>query len=441
MADQLPSVVVIYTDDLGYGDVGFTGGDGVATPHLDDLAASGATMRRWYANSPVCSPSRAALLTGRHPARAGVSQILGAKRGMNGLPAQQTLATRLRDAGYQTALVGKWHLGTSSESSPAGHGFGSFFGFLAGCVDYYSHIMYWDRANPLHDLWQGSEETWRNGEYLTTMITDAACEFLERVEGPSFLFVSYNAPHYPLHAPAEYVARFDHLPDDRRMIAAMMAAVDDGVGRIVETLDRLGRRENTIVFFSSDNGPSAESRNWLNGEEIAFAGGSTGGLRGHKGSLYEGGIRVPTCWSWPGTVTPGTTLDVPGQMSDVAPTVLAAAGLPYDDVDGTSQLGPLTGSPADERLLFWEYDGQTAVSDGTWKLVRHPREKLGAGEIEPVGLYRLDRDETETTNQYEAGHPDATRLGSALDGFESELAGWQEKIAASGQYPAILETK
>lgn len=441
MSPRPPHIIVIYTDDLGFGDVGFTGGQGVSTPHLDALAASGATMGRWYSNSPVCSPSRAALLTGRHPARAGVSQILGARRGMHGLPPQETLATRLARAGYTTALVGKWHLGTSAESSPAAHGFGSFFGFLAGCVDYYSHIMYWDRANPLHDLWVGAEETWRNGEYLTTMITDAAVDFIEKADGPQFLFVSYNAPHYPLHAPADYVARHAHLPEDRRMIAAMMSAVDDGVGRIVETLERLGRRDDTIVFFSSDNGPSAEERNWLNGDEIAFAGGSAGGLRGHKGSLFEGGIRVPTVWSWPGTIPAGTRPDTPGQMADVAPTVLAAAGIPCDDVDGSSLLPVLSGDPGDPRLLFWEYDGQTAVSDGDWKLVRHPRERLGARETEPVGLYRLATDPAETTNLFEPGHPDAQRLEEELNRFETELASWNDAIAAAGQYPALLDAE
>lgn len=428
-----PNVIVIYTDDLGYGDVGFTGGEGVSTPHLDALAASGATMRRWYANSPVCSPSRAALLTGRHPVRAGVSQILGARRGRGGLPQQPTLASTLRDAGYETALVGKWHLGTSAESSPAAHGFTSFFGFLAGCVDYYSHIMYWDsRTNPLHDLWEDTDETWRNGEYLTTMITERACEFIEKVDSPSFLLVSYNAPHYPLHAPEEYVARHADLPWGRRMIAAMISAVDDGVGRIVETLERSGKRDDTIIFFSSDNGPSAETRNWLSGEEVAFPGGSSGGLRGHKGSLFEGGIRVPTLWSWPASIPAGLDLDVPAQMSDVAPTVLAAAGIPYDDVDGVSLLDVLGVVATHERLLFWEYDGQTAVMDGDWKLVRHPREMLGEGEVLPVALFDLAADEAETTNLYAPEHPEAVRLGAELDRFEAQVAGWEQCIVAAG---------
>ncbi|SDS28187.1 sulfatase-like hydrolase/transferase [Microlunatus soli] len=443
---ERPHLIVIYTDDLGYGDVGFLGPSDIATPHLDALAAGGATMRRWYSNSPVCSPSRAALLTGCHPSRAGVDHILGAPRGRDGLPPQPTLASRLADAGYATSMVGKWHLGTSESSSPRALGFGSFFGFLAGCVDYYSHIMYWGDHHPIHDLWTGTQETWRNGEYLTTMITDAAVQVIDEVaDDPMFLFVSYNAPHYPLHAPQEYVDRNAHLPEDRRMIAAMMSAVDDGVGEIVAALERQGIRDNTIILFSSDNGPSAEERNWLNGEEIAFAGGSAGGLRGHKGSLYEGGIRMPTLWSWPARITPGTQITTCCQMSDVLPTVLDAAGIPPADqhvVDGSSVLDLLTGtkSEPEDRLLYWEYDGQTAVSDGTWKLVRNVRERLGAPTVEKIGLYHLAVDEAETSNLYAADHSEAVRLGAALDDFETRLTGWQQQISQQGQELSPIPT-
>lgn len=439
---ERPHVIVIYTDDLGYGDVGFLGPSDISTPHLDALAAGGATMRRWYSNSPVCSPSRAALLTGCHPSRAGVNHILGAPRGRDGLPPQPTLASRLADAGYATSIVGKWHLGTSESSSPQALGFHSFFGFLAGCVDYYSHIMYWGDHHPIHDLWSGTQEAWRNGEYLTTMITDAAVQVIDTVvDDPMFLFVSYNAPHYPLHAPQEYVDRNAHLPEDRRMIAAMMSAVDDGVGEIVAALERQGILDDTLILFSSDNGPSAEERNWLNGEEIAFAGGSAGGLRGHKGSLYEGGIRMPTLWSWPSRIAPGTEISTSCQMSDVLPTVLDAVGLLPDPaeppaVDGTSVLGLLTGADASEpedRLLYWEYDGQTAVSDGSWKLVRNVRERLGAPTTERIGLYHLDDDEAETTNRFAANQPDAARLAAALDDFEAHLEDWQRQIAQQGQ--------
>ncbi|MGJ6980790.1 sulfatase family protein [Aestuariimicrobium soli] len=432
-AADRPHIIVIYTDDLGFGDVGFNGATDVATPHLDALAASGAVMARWYSNSPVCSPSRAALLTGRHPIHAGVGAILGSDRGsVHGLLPQPTLASRLAEAGYRTSLVGKWHLGTTEESHPLRSGFQRFFGFLAGCVDYYSHIMYWGRTLPVHDLWEQSDEVWRNGRYLTHMITETACQVIEeRGDDPFFLMVSYNAPHYPLHAPQEYVDRFGHLPDDRRMIAAMIAAVDDGVGELVATLEREGLRDNTVIMFSSDNGPSAEARNWLNGDELAFAGGSTGGLRGHKGSLYEGGIRVPGLWSWPARIPAGQTLHASCQMSDVTPTLLSAAGVDTaDELDGRSLLPLLTAESdtPEPRLLFWEYEGQRAVSDGDWKLVTAPRDRLGSDEdTEPDALFCLADDPAETRNLIASEPTQRQRLAPALTTFDARVTGWRER--------------
>ena len=278
-----PNIVIIYTDDLGWGDLGCYGSPDIRTPHLDALAARGVRMTEWYSNSPVCSPSRAALLTGRHPAHAGVQSILGARRDTHGLPAQSTLASELSAAGWRTAVFGKWHLGVEAGSAPLRFGFDHHFGFRAGCVDYYSHIMYWGVRNPLHDLWSDDDEVWHNGDYLTDLITDRAVEFISSVDDPFLCYVAYNAPHYPMHAPADAMAQYAHLPWDKQVMAAMISRVDDGVGRIVDVLERTGQLEDTIIFFSSDNGPSAEERNWLGGEEIAYAGGSTGGLRGHKG--------------------------------------------------------------------------------------------------------------------------------------------------------------
>lgn len=417
-----PNVVVIYADDLGYGDVGCFGSDDIRTPHLDRLAARGIRLTNWYSNSPVCSPSRASLLTGRHPVNAGVQEILGGKRGTPGLPEQPTLASRLRDAGYGTGLFGKWHLGTSDGYRPMDRGFDRHFGFLAGCVDYYSHIFYWGQGqNPVHDLWDDEAEAWDNGRYLTDVIAEKASEFIQaQGDEPFFCFVPFNAPHYPMHAPKEYVDRFPELPEDRRIMAAMISAMDDGIGRILDTLEQRGLTENTIVFFSSDNGPSTESRNWLNGEEIDYQGGSTGGLRGNKGSLFDGGIRVPAIVSWPAALPQGAEWTEPAAMMDVVPTVLDAVGLPAaPEVDGVSVLDAWKAQDAaPERTLFWEYGPQLAARRGPWKLVTSAREHLGGPfELGSVVLVNLDDDPAESMD-VSASHP---QIAAEL---QAELSAW-----------------
>ncbi|WP_336647431.1 sulfatase-like hydrolase/transferase [Microbacterium sp. MMO-10] len=418
-----PNVVVIYADDLGYGDVGCFGGDDVRTPHLDRLAARGVRLTNWYSNSPVCSPSRAALLTGRHPVHAGVQEILGGKRGTAGLPAQPTLASRLQDEGYRTGIFGKWHLGTGSGYRPLDRGFAQHFGFLAGCVDYYSHIFYWGQGqNPVHDLWDDEREVYDNGRYLTEVLAEKAASFIADGGAEPFLcYVPFNAPHYPMHAPKEYVDRFPELPDDRRIMAAMIAAMDDGVGRILDALEAAGIADDTIVFFSSDNGPSTESRNWLDGEEIDYQGGSTGGLRGNKGSLFDGGIRVPAIISWPAALPQGAEWAEPAAMMDILPTVLEAAGAPASaEADGTSVLGALRAlAPlSDERTLFWEYGPQLAARRGPWKLTTSAREHLGGPfTLGSTVLANLDDDPAEAAD-LSAEHPE---IAAAL---RAELEAW-----------------
>ncbi|MGK5680998.1 sulfatase family protein [Actinoplanes sp. URMC 104] len=421
-----PNVVIIYADDLGYGDLGCFGAGELDTPALDGLAAAGARLTQWYANSPVCSPSRASLLTGRHPAHAGVEAILGGSRDTVGLPPQSTLAGHLRDRGYATGIFGKWHLGADPAYGPLERGFDEHFGFRAGCVDYYSHIYYWDNRNPVHDLWDGEDEVWLNGEYLTTVIARKAVEFIERADGPFLCYVPFNAPHYPMHAPAEYVSQFAHLPEGRRMTAAMIKAMDDGVAAILDALDRTGRRDDTIVFMSSDNGPSIEERNWLNGEEVSYDGGSAGGLRGHKGSLFEGGIRVPAIVRWPGVIPPGTRDDVVGSMADVVPTVLHAVdgAEPSDPtIDGRSLLRRLTGADAAaERWLYWEYEGQRAGRLGDWKVVLDACESMQAEVAVPAALYDLAADPAET-NDLSGTHPEQ------FERMRGELATWARRCA------------
>ena len=429
---SVPNIVVIYADDLGYGDLGCYGSPAAGTPRLDALAASGVRATGWYSNAPVCSPSRAALLTGLHPDNAGVTSILGGRRGTPGLPADRTtLATRLRAHGYATGLFGKWHLGLAAQHRPTAHGFDEFFGFLAGCVDYYSHIFYWGQAggvNPAHDLWDGDREVWHNGRYLTELITDRAVDFVDRHAGaqPFFCYVPYNAPHYPMHAPTEYLDRFADLPPDRRVMAAMVAALDDGVGRIMDALVRNGIADDTIVVFSSDNGPSSESRNWLDGTEDAYYGGSAGIFRGHKGSLFDGGIREPFLISYPRVLPAGMVCDGVAQMSDVVPTVLALAGLPVpSDVDGVDVSAMLRGGPSPHRRVYWAQDAQLAVREGPWKLVLDGEVDLDrrTPRPDPVHLSHVDDDPGERVN-LAAAHPERTaRLTRAVRDWYANLKG------------------
>ncbi|MET9021791.1 sulfatase-like hydrolase/transferase [Actinopolymorpha sp. NPDC004070] len=435
-----PNIVILYADDLGWGDLGCFGADDLDTPALDGLAASGVRLPEWYSNSPVCSPSRASLLTGRYPAHAGVEAILGGSRRTPGLPPQPTLGDELRDRGYATGIFGKWHLGAQASYGPLHRGFDRHFGFRAGCVDYYSHIYYWGNHAPLHDLWEDEQEVWQNGEYLTAVIADRAADHIEQhADRPFFCYVPFNAPHYPLHAPAEYINAFAHLPLDRQLMAAMIKAMDDGIAHILHTLERLGLRENTLVFFSSDNGPSVEERNWLNGEEVSYTGGSAGGLRGHKGSLFEGGIRVPGIVSWPARLPAGTELVGPGAMMDVLPTVLEAVdghAPTRTDLDGRSVLTRLRPGGRDaeaDRWLFWEYEGQLATRHGRWKLVLDARESMSAPVVAGEGLFDLAADPGEQHDLagVQPGH--VTVMRQRLLDWAGTCARWREETGVSSR--------
>ncbi len=404
------------------------------TPHLDDLAASGARCACWYSNSPVCSPARASLLTGRYPGNAGVRSILGGHRTASGLhPSVPSLAAALRDHGYRTAMAGKWHLGVDPTCRPDAHGFDQWFGFLAGCIDYYSHIFYWSKDhNPLHDLWDNGREIYDNGVYFTDMVTRRAVDFLASVDDdePFFLYVAYNAPHYPMHAPARYVNRFPHLPPDRRIMAAMLAAVDDGVGAIVAELRRRRRLENTCIVFTSDNGPSRETRNWLDGRTDPYYGGSSGGFRGGKFSLFEGGIRVPGIVTWPDRVPAGQVIHEPVLAMDVFPTLLTAAGgdVSHHQLDGRDVLPVLAdGATCPHERIFWEMGPQTAVRQGRWKLVLNGRPEEGAASVAPLFLADLAADPGERTNLADQQPHLAEQLRTAAEQWRGGIeARWTE---------------
>ena len=435
---QKPNIIVIMTDDQGYGDLSCMGAEDFRTPHLDALAAEGARFTCMYSASPVCSPSRAALLTGRYPGNAGVRAILAGHRRASGLtPAVPTIAAALKKLGYATGLSGKWHLGLREECRPNANGFDEFNGFLAGCVDYYSHIFYWGMAdgntNPTHDLWENENEVYDNGVYMTGRITEKGVDFIRRhKDEPFFLYVAYNAPHYPMHAPQKYLDRFPDLPWDRRIMAAMLSAVDDGVGELTAELERQNLTENTLIYFQSDNGPSRESRNWLDGTPDPYYGGTTGGFAGHKFSLFEGGIRIPAILSWKGHI-PSAVFNSPHISTDIFPTVLEAAGGDPSDytLDGESILPMLLGDKADtHEYLFWEMEEQTAVRWGRYKLVLNGRLTENEPQRADVFLSDLEADPGETENLAEKLPDIADRLTQKALAWRAGIERtWEESFA------------
>ncbi len=423
-----PNFIVIYTDDHGFGDLGCQGARGLKTPHIDALAEGGARFTNWYSAAPMCAPSRAALMTGRYPIRCGVPS--------NGpsLPAgERTIASILKAQGYQTALFGKWHLGSDEATCPNAHGFDQFFGFHSGCIDFYSHRYYWGEPRRVnyHDLWRNRTEVFEDGRYMTELITAEARRFLLAPrDQPFFLYLAYNAPHYPMHAPRQYVERFPGLDRERQMYAAMLAAVDDGVGEVVDALTKTGQRENTFIFFAADNGATREPRAGLNGQPARA--GSNGPLRGFKFSLFDGGIHVPAILNWPARIPPKQVVREIGCTIDVLPTICAAAGAPLPSgrtIDGRDAL-PMAAQKArsPHETLFWSSDGQSAVRRGRWKLVmdgftadgtQDNRKRL-AGE-DALFLSDLDQDPGETMNQRRL-HP------NLADELATLSAGWREEV-------------
>ena len=400
-----PNFIVIYTDDHGFGDLGCQGARDMKTPNFDALAAGGARFTNWYAAAPMCAPSRAALMPGRYPIRGGVP--------INGpsLPTgERTLADILKAQGYSTALFGKWHLGSDDQTAPNARGFERFFGFHSGCIDFYSHRYYWGEPRRVnyHDLWRNRTEVFEDGRYMTEMITAEARKFLlETRDKPFFLYLAYNAPHYPMHAPPKYVERFPELARERQMYAAMVAAVDDGVGEVMETLAKTGQRENTFMFYAADNGATREPRAGLDAQPAK--GGLNGPLRGFKFSLFDGGMHVPAILNWPARIPPRQVIREAGCTIDVLPTFCRAAGAPLPPgrtIDGRDAL-PMAAEKAKSphEALYWSSDGQHAVRRANWKLVMNGfsadgtpdgRRKLSGDDA--MFLSDLDRDPGETNN-------------------------------------------
>ncbi|MCA9268140.1 MAG: sulfatase-like hydrolase/transferase [Planctomycetales bacterium] len=409
-----PNVLLIYTDDQGSVDMNCYGAKDLSTPVMDSLAASGVRFTQFYSAAPVCSPSRAALMTGRYPQRAQLANNASSAHGGHGMPTGQvTIAEIFKDAGYTTGHVGKWHLGYVPEEMPGGQGFDHTFGHMGGCIDNYSHYFYWQGPNR-HDLWRNGQEVWRDGEYFPQLMVDEAERFFtQHQDKPWLLYWAINAPHYPLQGTSRWREHYADLASPRREYAAFVSTADEMIGKLLQTLDKLHLRENTIVVFQSDHGHSTEERTFSGG-------GNAGPYRGAKFSLFEGGIRVPAIISWPGHLPAGETRDQLAVSCDWLPTLaeLCRVPLPEHKIDGRSLTGLIASAqaPAAHEVFHWQSGGgrdgpQWAVRAGDWKLIGNPRDtsdKAPLGASDRLFLSNLAEDVTEMKN-VAADHPDVVK--------------------------------
>ncbi|MHC4620750.1 MAG: sulfatase-like hydrolase/transferase [Planctomycetota bacterium] len=411
-ATDKPNIVLILADDLGYGDIGCYDSRTARTPNLDALGAGGMKFTDFHSNGPMCSPTRAALLTGRYQQRAGIETVLGYVRDRKiGMAATEvTFADALKSAGYTTAIFGKWHTGHLPEYGPIRQGFDTFRGLYGG-IDYYSHVNRVGREN-----WWKDEELAPEEGYVTELITAHAERFIERhKDRPFCLYVPHFAVHFPWQGPND---KADFLPgvnnaspqkkygsrkDRKNAYREMIESLDDSVGRIVDTIRRLGLERKTLVFFTSDNG----------GHEMVA---SSGPLAGYKGSLLEGGHRVPAIAYWPGKIRPGAvtnetvmTMDLPGGLKldgvNLLPLLLAQKRLPG-------------------RTLFWRHNKAWAVRKGPWKLLMRGKTKTGYSF---VGLFNLDDDIAEQNDLVES-KPGMTAA------LKADLASWEKEVAAGTKW-------
>ena len=415
-----PNVVFILADDLGYGDLGAYGATDLATPHLDRLAREGVRLTDNYAAAPVCTPTRVAFVTGRYQQRVGMEWAGGGLETPGLSTSEISIARMLKNNGYATGIIGKWHMGGTPETAPNAHGFDEFFGHLGANVDFYTHRQVVPKPG-VPDLYENTEPVKREG-YMTDLITERSVSFIERHAGePFFLFVSYNAPHWPFQPPDR---RWEASPENRlegtrEHYNGMVQRMDEGIGQILEALDRRGLAAGTLVIFTSDNGGERLSRN--------------APFFNHKATLWEGGIRVPCLIRWPGQLPAGKTSEQAAITMDLSVSILAATGtVPPEGrtLDGMDLLPILQGrKPRQERTFFWRIpflgkctppspywhcSVQKAVRKGRWKYVQDGIEKLDM-------LFDLEKDPIERqTLSYE--QPGVVReLKGLLEGWEQDL--------------------
>jgi arylsulfatase A len=425
-APERPNIVLIITDDVGYGDIGSYGAPDIKTPNIDSLAKAGVRFTDFYANGSTCTPTRAGLISGRYQQRYALERPMGhagTADGKLGLPAAgHSLPQLLRNHGYATGLIGKWHLGYLPQFSPRAHGFDSFFGFKSGYIDYYQHTD--NSGQP--DLFEGETPVTTTG-YMTDLITERSVKFInDHAKRPFFLEVAYNAAHWPYQVPdhpstaprnAAHMLPYDEHTDTREAYVKIMERADQGVGRILAALDKHGLASGTLVVFTNDNGGEWLSRN--------------APLFNRKFTLYEGGIRVPAIVRWPGRIPAGVVSSQVGITMDLSATFLAAAGAPVPagtTLDGIDLLPLLAaGAKPVSRTLFWRVAtaglNQRAVRDGDWKLLMEGGARLM--------LFDLSKDLGERTDLAASNTAVVRRLHQQLLAWEKDVDA-EAKALASG---------
>jgi arylsulfatase A-like enzyme len=411
-ATRRPNILLIVADDLGYADVGFNGCKDFATPNIDSIAKSGVRFTNGYVSHPFCSPTRSGLMTGRYQQRYGYENNpkYDPSDEISGVPLSETMLPQtLSAAGYSTGIVGKWHLGAAPKFHPMKRGFQEMFGFIGGGHDYFKAEMEGDPKEYFIPIQRNGKPV-EEKEYLTEAFSREAAAFIRRhPKDPFFLYLAYNCPHTPQQVSGKYLERYKHLRDPkRRLYAAMMSAMDDGIGQVLAALREQKLDSDTLIFFFSDNGGPTE----VNGS-------SNAPLRGGKGSVYDGGIRVPFAARWTGRLPAGKQFHHPVISLDIFPTAAALAGakLPTaKKLDGVDLMPHLLGAatkPPHERL-FWRMGGGVsfAVREGNYKLVK---------TADGTQLYDLDKDIGETKD-LAATHPEIfKRLENAREQWNKEL--------------------
>ncbi|HUR54390.1 MAG TPA: arylsulfatase [Gemmataceae bacterium] len=418
-AESRPNVVFILADDLGRHDCGFMGGAQIKTPHLDKLAAAGTKLDAFYVQ-PVCSPTRAALMTGRYPMRHGLQVGVVRPWAQYGLPLEErTLAQALKESGYSTAIVGKWHLGHfAPEYLPTRRGFDRQYGHYNGALDYFTHV----RDGGFD--WHRDDKVCRDEGYSTHLLAKEAASIIRDHDAarPLFLYVPFNAVHAPHQAPEEYLKQYPNLTGERKKYAAMLSAMDDAVGQIVAEVERRGMRKNTLFVFSSDNGGPQPGTVTDNGK-----------FRAGKGTLYEGGVRVAAFATWDGRIKPGTTTTEPIHMVDWYSTLLKLCGAKAEQkqpVDGID-IGPVLfdGKPVPPRtILLNTTPNNGAVRSGDWKLIVRDGPDDPDGGVpkkdgkRSVELFNLKDDPYEKTNVADANAAKVKELRESLAAFAKQAA-------------------